>query len=70
MTLENSGVVIVTYFPDDGFLYRLSLIAKQFKNIVIVDNSGLEEEREIPAVLTKYNVKVIINKRNLGVATA
>ncbi len=61
---------IVTYNPDIHTLNsNIESITKQLKTVVIVDN-GSQNIKRIEQLALEYNVQVIKNKKNLGIATA
>jgi rhamnosyltransferase len=64
-TVNNTALVIVSYYPDSGFKDRLRLAAAQFPLTILVDNSG----RELPE-LSGENLHFLRNENNLGLGTA
>lgn len=74
MNLGIDGVcaVIITHFPDSGFVQRLKRIAQQAKQVLVIDNGsdGQAFKRLELTLRDGENVELIRNKVNLGVATA
>jgi len=63
--------VIVTYHPDEGFPKRIEQIVSQVGQIVIVDNGSSEKcINMLRGLSTKRDIHLILNGRNLGIATA
>jgi len=68
---ENICAVIVTYHPDSHLPDRIAQIARQVARIVIVDNGSADAIRGmLHSLAQQYNVHLILNQQNLGVATA
>lgn len=62
------GAIVVTYNPDQTFYENLKQIAEQFDTIVVDNNSN--NINYILKVCSDFNVKLIRNNRNLGIAAA
>lgn len=60
---NSTFLVVVTYFPDDGFLIRLEKMAKLFCRVIVVDNGGTLSESVV-----QDNVSLIILEKNSGLA--
>lgn len=68
---ENICAVVVTFFPDRSFVERVNTIRGLVASLVIVDNSTGENLWPALAELPSSSmIKIIQNKKNLGVATA
>ena len=68
---ENTWAVVVTFNPDEGLPERLSAIAAQVREVVVVDNStSADHARSIEQICACHNYRLIINGENRGVATA
>lgn len=68
---NNICCIIITYHPDIKFAERLQRILTQLDNIVIVDNnSDINEVNMLRELCTQYNIELIENCRNMGIATA
>lgn len=67
----NICCVIVTYYPDNNFFKRLSLVSSQVGGIVVVNNGSREDFKSaLEKQKNEGKVNIIFNERNLGVATA
>lgn len=61
----------VTYAPDAGFPQRLERVAAQVDRVVLVDNGSLPEATApLRALARGGRVDVVLNRENLGLATA
>lgn len=70
-SIHNICAVIVTYHPGIGFLERVKCINHQVGKVVIVDNHSSESCLQMIRKLSiEIGVHLILNKDNLGVATA
>ena len=68
---ENIVAIIVTYFPDNQIVERVSRIASQVGAVIIINNNSSDFCREVLNNLSINNgVHLILNESNLGVATA
>lgn len=68
---EHICAVVVTYYPDKGFVGRFAVIAEQVGCIVIVDNGSDPLAVDMLNHFSlRSNVQLILNQDNLGVATA
>lgn len=69
---KNISAVIVTFFPDSSFPERVSRIARQVDQVVIVDNNSNKKiQRVLEGIKNSYvKVHLIRNDKNVGVATA
>lgn len=70
-TEPNIYLIIVTYNPDDSLLTNISNMSVFVKEIVVVDNASSNKQilNKVRS-LDSYNVTIIENKENLGLATA
>lgn len=70
-TAQNICAVFVAYHPDTNFLERVKHINQQVDKVVIIDNHSSEACLHMMRKLsTEMGVHLILNKENLGVATA
>lgn len=67
---SNIAAIIVTYFPDAGFSYRLNLLRKQFPLVIIVDNGSHGRALQLLLQVTDPGILLIRNATNVGIATA
>src|SRR2546423_1715220 len=68
---ENTGAVIVTFHPDDGFPERLHRIRRQVGAVVIVDNASNAAAIQMLERLSREpGIHLLCNPENLGVAAA
>lgn len=68
----NVCAVVVTYYPDEGFIDRLANLMPQVSALVVVDNTPAEARRQsikFPTILGKKSL-LIENSENLGVGSA
>ena len=64
------GAGIVTYNPEIGLLERnIKMIIDQVDEVIIVDNAS-ENKKELEKISQKYNVLVLYNDINQGIANA
>ena len=69
--MECVSCVIVTYNTDEGIFKVIESVHKQVSKIIIVDNGSNNNTKEmLRKVSEKYDVDVIYNGTNLGIATA
>ena len=64
----NTGAAIVSYNPDAGFPVRVLRVARHVDRVVVVDNHS--HGSTIGELRARSGVDLILNKRNVGVATA
>lgn len=63
--------IIVTYNPDNHLERNLLALLPQFEEIIIVDNGSDPESRKYLDILSEtYDINLIKNEENLGIATA
>ncbi|WP_083928836.1 glycosyltransferase [Geopsychrobacter electrodiphilus] len=63
--------VVVTYFPDDNFSSHVSKIFDLTHRLIIIDNCSGENSIEmLRSIATRPGITLVLNKENLGVATA
>ena len=67
-SFENVILVLVTYFPDDLFVQRAHSAAKQFKRVVLVDNSESGQDQLLQLKSDRF--EIIFNGENLGLGHA
>lgn len=69
--MECVSCVIVTYNTDESIFKVIESVYKQVYKVIIVDNGSNEHTKELlRKVSEKYDVDVIYNGSNLGIATA
>jgi rhamnosyltransferase len=65
------GAVVVTYFPDGGFLGRLANMAAQADVTIVIDNTtDASISERLAEAVRSLGYEIISNEKNLGVATA
>jgi rhamnosyltransferase len=71
-TRENICAVIVSYFPDEGFLSRVSQVRSQVGHVLIVDNGSDPTAFAVvkDALKKEAEADIIQNPCNLGIAKA
>lgn len=70
-TRESVCAIIVTFRPDTDFPNRLRRASAQVSRVVIVDNGSSSNAVEmLCGTVSDLNIHLILNKDNLGVATA
>jgi rhamnosyltransferase len=68
---ENTCAVFVTFHPDAGFLDRLTRVARQVGDVIVIDNGSSELELgELRGASNTLGFALICNGENLGVAKA
>lgn len=71
MKTERIIGIIVTYYPPPVFVDRLEHLKRLTEELVIVDNSAdLEVSQFLQKIADTYGVKLLLNERNMGIATA
>jgi len=70
ITQQSLCAVIVTHHPDSSFQTRLIDIAAQVALVIVVDNGSFDQELEQIHSLNGIPIHLILNKQNLGIATA
>lgn len=67
----NIACVIVTYNISEDFFKVVNSVYKQVKKVIIVDNSSNDSSKKIlKSVKEKYDLDIIYNSENLGIAKA
>jgi len=68
---ENVCAVVVSYFPEGDFLFRLRQIQSQVGQVVVVDNASSEGMlKPLEAARAELGILILRNQTNLGIATA
>jgi len=68
---ESICAIVVTYHPDQGLPERIERISKQVGKVVIVDNNSNETSLAmIRNTALNFQIHLILNNKNVGVATA
>ena len=71
--MKTPPALVVTYNPTVDFRKHLELFYEEFKQIIIVDNGSKPEVCDLlkqEAKDKEKTLKIIFNKKNLGIATA
>ena len=68
---ENTCSVLITYYPDEELIERVSTIRHQVSTFIIVDNSAnYEITNKLKHICKTFDCHLIFNNSNLGIATA
>jgi len=67
LDMPKFAVIVVTYFPDAEIIHNLIQISDKCKNVIVIDNTPGSAGIEIPNI---KNIKVLKNKKNMGLAFA
>lgn len=69
---DNVCALVVTYYPDDGFVDRLEQVLPQVGKVVVIDNTPLETvSMDVKAAIQGLpNTELIENRVNKGIAEA
>jgi rhamnosyltransferase len=69
--IDKIGSIVITYNPNESFVWKLEKILEQTKLCIIVDNNSTNWLMNFYITLQKkLNVLFIKNKKNLGIGTA
>lgn len=69
-TIANVCAIVVTFFPDAGFVDRFHRIRQQVHKIVVVDNTGSSTPAPPLEKLEGSDLEIIRNEENLGIGHA
>ena len=64
------AAIIVSYNPDSNLFDSINLLLNQVEKVIIVDNGSKEKYVKYIKSRNEDKIEIILNKENLGVATA
>ena len=64
------AAIIVSYNPDSNLFDSINLLLNQVEKVIIVDNGSKEKYVKYIKSINEDNIEIILNKENLGIATA
>ena len=64
------AAIIVSYNPDSNLFDSINLLLNQVEKVIIVDNASKEKYVKYIKSINEDKIEIILNKENLGVATA
>lgn len=64
------AAIIVSYNPDSNLFDSINLLLNQVEKVIIVDNGSKEKYIKYIKSINEDKIEIILNKENLGVATA
>ena len=64
------AAIIVSYNPDSNLFDSINLLLNQVEKVIIVDNGSKEKYVKYIKSINEDKIEVILNKENLGIATA
>lgn len=64
------AAIIVSYNPDSNLFDSINLLLNQVEKVIIVDNGSKEKYVKYIKSINEDKIKIILNKENLGIATA
>ena len=64
------AAIIVSYNPDSNLFDSINLLLNQIEKVIIVDNGSKEKYVKYIKSINEDKIEIILNKENLGVATA
>lgn len=64
------AAIIVSYNPDSNLFDSINLLLNQVEKVIIVDNGSKEKYVKYIKSINEDKIEIILNKENLGVATA
>lgn len=68
---NHTCAVAVTYYPDESNVSNIRVLASQFDCVYVIDNTPNEiADVSLAPLNTLPNVVVVLNRKNLGIATA
>ena len=62
--------IIVSYNPDSNLFDSINLLLNQVEKVIIVDNGSKEKYVKYIKSINEDKIEIILNKENLGIATA
>lgn len=64
------AAIIVSYNPDGNLFDSINLLLNQVEKVIIVDNGSKEKYVKYIKSINEDKIEIILNKENLGIATA
>lgn len=64
------AAIIVSYNPDSNLFDSINLLLNQVEKVIIVDNGSKEKYVKYIKSINEDKIEIILNKENLGIATA
>ncbi len=64
------AAIIVSYNPDSNLFDSINLLLNQVEKVIIVDNGSKEKYVKYIKSINDDKIEIILNKENLGIATA
>lgn len=64
------AAIIVSYNPDSNLFDSINLLLNQVEKMIIVDNGSKEKYVKYIKSINEDKIEIILNKENLGIATA
>lgn len=64
------AAIIVSYNPDSNLFDSINLLLNQVEKLIIVDNGSKEKYVKYIKSINEDKIEIILNKENLGIATA
>lgn len=64
------AAIIVSYNPDSNLFDSINLLLNQVEKVIIVDNGSKEKYIKYIKSINEDKIEIILNKENLGIATA
>lgn len=64
------AAIIVSYNPDSNLFDSINLLLNQVEKVIIVDNGSKEKYVKYIKSINEEKIEIILNKENLGIATA
>lgn len=64
------AAIIVSYNPDSNLFDSINLLLNQVEKVIIVDNGSKEKYVKYIKSINENKIEIILNKENLGIATA
>lgn len=64
------AAIIVSYNPDSNLFDSINLLLNQVEKVIIVDNGSKEKHVKYIKSINEDKIEIILNKENLGIATA
>lgn len=64
------AAIIVSYNPDSNLFDSINLLLNQVEKVIIVDNRSKEKYVKYIKSINEDKIEIILNKENLGIATA
>ena len=68
--MSKVAAIIVSYNPDSNLFDSINLLLNQVEKVIIVDNGSKEKYVKYIKSINEDKIEIILNKENLGIATA